>query len=412
VRESVTPLLLEKLVWAGANLSSYSQAAAAMQQLAGLSVTVKQVRRITSQIGDDRLCERLEQVAAFQALTLAERTSPHPTAQPPELGVVMMDGGRMQRRDLFAPRRTPEEKSTPQARPAGKRTTHWREDKVGAVLAMRSEVSEHDPSPEFPRWLAGASVVAEIAQLAAREDEDAARAEAASIAVETLSADLSVSNWPSAPELLSRDVIASMDESEAFGWHLEWQAWRQGVTASPRQAFVADGSPTNWTIHRQHFSQMTGVLDLMHALSYAWRAAQSLDAGAYRRFAEAIWQGRVDAVIAELTDRLTRLDPPSGTPQSEPLQRALTYYTNQRERMNYPEYRRRGLPLTSSHIESTIKQINVRVKGTEKFWRRDNADALLQLRSDSLSDSRPLDTFWTRWRSSQTGANRYRTSAA
>ena len=33
----------------------------------------------------------------------------------------------------------------------------------------------------------------------------------------------------------------------------------------------------NWTIHRKHFSQMTGVLDLMHALSYAYRAAAVLE---------------------------------------------------------------------------------------------------------------------------------------
>jgi hypothetical protein len=399
--------VLEKLVWAGANLSSYAQAKAAMKVLAGLSVTAKQVRRITTQTGDDRLEERREQVAEFQALPLAERTSPHPTAEPPELGAIMPDGGRMQRRDLFAPRGS--SKTTSRAKPesAREKTSHWREDKVGVALAMRSDVFEQDPCPEFPDWLAGASVVAEIAQLAAREEN--ANVDAVAAAEASLE-ESPATHWPGGPELLRRDVIASMEDSDSFGWHLEWLAWKQGITAAPRQAFVADGAAVNWTIHRQHFSQMTGVLDLMHALSYAWRAARPLPAGTYRRFAEAIWQGRVDAVIAELTECLdtTPPDPESG----EAWQRALTYFTNHRERMNYPEYRKQGLPLTSSHIESTIKQINVRVKGTEKFWCRDNADALLQLRADCLSDSAPLDAFWTRWRSSQTGANRYRTAAA
>ncbi len=36
--------------------------------------------------------------------------------------------------------------------------------------------------------------------------------------------------------------------------------------------------------------------------------------------------------------------------------------------MRYDEYRRQGLPFTSCHIESTIKQINRRVKGSENFW--------------------------------------------
>ena len=75
--------------------------------------------------------------------------------------------------------------------------------------------------------------------------------------------------------------------------------------------------------------------------------------------------------------------------------------------MNYPEYRRLGLPLTSSHIESTIKQINRRVKGSEKFWLRSTSEAVLQLRADYLSDSTPLDSFWLRHQARQTGANAY-----
>jgi hypothetical protein len=79
--------------------------------------------------------------------------------------------------------------------------------------------------------------------------------------------------------------------------------------------------------------------------------------------------------------------------------------------MNYPQYRRLGLPLVSSHIESTIKQMNHRIKGTEKFWCRESGEAVLQLRADSLSDSRPLTCFWNRWQSQQTDANRYQTAA-
>ena len=82
----------------------------ALEVLAGATVTVKPLQRITSQIGADRQQELTEPVAEFQALTLAERTAPHPTAAAPELGVVLMDGSRMQRRDLFTPRRT---RSTP-----------------------------------------------------------------------------------------------------------------------------------------------------------------------------------------------------------------------------------------------------------------------------------------------------------
>jgi len=85
-----------------------------------------------------------------------------------------------------------------------------------------------------------------------------------------------------------------------------------------------------------------------------------------------------------------------------------TYYCNNHSRM---DYRREGLPLTRSHIESTVKLINCRIKGSEKFWERSSGEAVLQLRADSLSDSRPLEGFWRRWQAQQTGSNRYRAAA-
>jgi hypothetical protein len=55
--------------------------------------------------------------------------------------------------------------------------------------------------------------------------------------------------------------------------------------------------------------------------------------------------------------------------------------------MQYPEYRRQGLPVTSSMVESLIKEVNYRVKGTEKFWDHpEGAEAILQVRAALLSD--------------------------
>jgi hypothetical protein len=62
--------------------------------------------------------------------------------------------------------------------------------------------------------------------------------------------------------------------------------------------------------------------------------------------------------------------------------------------MNYPEYRRQGLPTTSAHMESLVKEINARVKGTEKFWNDGNsAEAILQIRAAALCDDDRLSTF-------------------
>ena len=217
------------------------------------------------------------------------------------------------------------------------------------------------------------------------------------------------------PEVVSREVIAST-EGVDVARHLEFVAWEHGITSAPRQAFVADGAASIWAIHKKYFSQMTPIVDLMHALSYAYRAAAVLDEeGLYRRWARAIWQGRVREVLAELATHQQRLgDPPQDASADDPRQRihrAATYYTNHQSRMNYPKYRRLGLPVTSSLMESTIKQLSRRIKGTEKFWNKSTTEAILQLGADFLSDSQPLKKFWNRWQQKITGMNRYRTNA-
>ncbi len=268
-REGVTPLVLEKIVWAGANLGSYSQAAAAIEMLSEITVAPKQVQRMTSQIGADDVEHRRQQVEQHVLRPLMERTTAPPEAKPLELAVVMMDGGRFQRRDHFRDRKAASPPPFPAVlKETSSKTTHWREDKVGIVLSMQSPIHASDPAPEFPEWLVGAEVVADIAKLAAREEEEACQTEVDSLFLrpeEDVSGD-----WKDlAPQLLSRDVIASSESADAFGAHLEWKAWELGIHAAERQAFVADGLAVNWTIHKQHFSQMTGILDLMHALSYA-----------------------------------------------------------------------------------------------------------------------------------------------
>ena len=90
---------------------------------------------------------------------------------------------------------------------------------------------------------------------------------------------------------------------------------------------------------------------------------------------------------------------------------ALRYLENQKSRMHYDAYRRMGLPITSSHIESTIKQINRRVKGTEKFWSEGGAEALLQLAADYLSETNPLTTFWRERPGRATGQRHYQGAA-
>src|SRR5262249_50875624 len=68
------------------------------------------------------------------------------------------------------------------------------------------------------------------------------------------------------------------------------------------------------------------------------------------------------------------------------LEQELGYLQRNLERMDYPRYRQQGLPWTSSHVESTVKLFNRRVKGSEKFWGDVGAEAILQLRAAFLCE--------------------------
>ena len=67
--------------------------------------------------------------------------------------------------------------------------------------------------------------------------------------------------------------------------------------------------------------------------------------------------------------------------------KSITYLSNNTSRMDYPKYRRLGLPVTSSMVESLIKEFDYRVKGSEKAWTRSgNGEWILQTRNAVLCD--------------------------
>jgi hypothetical protein len=56
-----------------------------------------------------------------------------------------------------------------------------------------------------------------------------------------------------------------------------------------------------------------------------------------------------------------------------------------------------GLSTTSAWMELTVKEVNDRIKGTEKFWNNpEGAEAILHLRTARLSDDGRLARFLER----------------
>lgn len=275
----------------------------------------------------------------------------------------MVDGGRMQTRK---PGRGP-----------GVHDASWRETKTALLLRMTNHPSQVDPQPELPACFAhplGAlAEPALIADFAPAADE------------------------PKPREILFRTGLATLGNSGDFAWQAAAAAENRGFFSARAKAFVSDGQAYNWSIQRSHFASFEPILDFVHAAEHIHKAAASAEVPG-ESWVEACWQGRVTELISKIADHLSRLTPPID-PDAEPdhpwcmLRREHGYLTNNQERMDYPRYRREGLPITSSPIESWIKQLNQRVKGSEKFWNDDeNAEAILQLRTAWLSDDEELTT--------------------
>jgi hypothetical protein len=420
-----SPAIQAKIVYAGANNTSYEQGEADLRELSEIEVKANQVRRVSKQIGLERCQERDEAVARYQALPLVERKGVLAGVTPPDVAVVGVDGGRLQIFD----RVSIVEETTPAASDLAaaddhpdERTEngrHWREDKIGLLMTMTSTAQETDPCPKIPDNFVNPLRILKLARELKKRvppGEEAAKPPADDAADEATEA---VGEWER-PEVESKRLVATRRPWEAFGPLVATRAWECGFFGASRKAFVGDGASNNWTLWRGYFSSFTPILDFIHALSYVFAAATSgrpFPEGwaCYVRWIEWVWQGHVEKVIGELASRVEELGQPVkeesvGSPR-QVVARALEYLRNNVERMKYAEYRRDGLPIMSSYVESAVKQFNYRVKGTEKFWAEDGAEEMLQLRADFLSDDNPLEAFWERRAANSTGQRRYRKAA-
>lgn len=391
------------MVYAGANTASFQSASNDLKHLAELEIRSERVRRATLRNGKER-CELARALAeAFEAKSLPEQRGGPSGKTAPQLSVVMSDGGRYQRFDRSA-ETAPDSES------------FWKESRVGILLSMKPQVFEVDPTPELPDFLKDVSIAQKLASMGKVPGENTADPSTSEVSSEP--------PWHS-PELLSKDVVASGRSWKDFGPLLASSAWYSNFYQASHRVFVSDGSSAIEEMQGRWFSRFTSILDLMHALSYSLAAARAIHSDAqaswatYVRFATAIWQGRVDDVIKELEQDLPDAAPPD--PQApdgqttndarERIRQAIVYYRNHRDRMNYPKYRKAGYPLTSSLMESTVKQINKRVKGSEKFWSTEGGEALLRLRADYLSDSKPMDDHWKSTTQNASGCRAYKQAA-
>jgi len=356
-------------------IRSFKRAEKVAHDSAGLEVSAKTIQRLVHDVGAELKQRRDARPKSGKAL--ARRPE-----EPPALAVVECDGGRI---------RTREPGHGPGVHRAGE---GWREDKNACLIRAKRRVFQDDPQPEPPACFCDSKHVAKIAET-----------EALSVAAPLPSVPKPVEedeesgmpheDWR--PKRLVRTVLSSVASSDEFGRQMAREAKQRRFYEAVARAFLGDGLAWNWSIWKKYFPDFTPILDFIHPLSYLFVTAKAIHPQAedawsqYLAWMRGCWQGEVAQVIEELRRWQHSLGPaPPDSPEHDPrrlVAKTLTYLENNRRRMNYPEYRRQGMPVTTAWMESLVKQINHRAKGTEMFWNDpEGAEAILQVRAAALCD--------------------------
>jgi hypothetical protein len=369
----VTPELTRAVIHLTAEIRSFERAEIATEKVLGQKLSRSSIRRLAQQVGGE-----------LAALAEQDQRSDEKEVVVPELAVVSCDGGRIRTRQPGQGRGV-----------VLSGENGWRETKNASFERMRlspEHSGDGDPCAALPSSFRTAAKVAQIAEkpvpnVAPPDDDQSAQV------------------FYQGPRRVLRTALSSMACSEEFGPLMEREARRRRFPEARRRAFVGDGLNWNWSIWQKHFRTFVPILDFIHAIQYLFAAAMALDANQaeawarYVRLVTLCWQGAVDAVIDELTTACRRrgIDPAQGVAEDDPhrpLTDALRYLHNNRSRMDYPRYRRLGLPVTSAPMESLIKQVGLRVKGTEMFWDDPRgAEAILHIRAAALSEDSRLDDY-------------------
>lgn len=438
---------------------SFVAASQEIKDLAELEICPKRLERLARRIGEERREQEQALVQSFEALPLPQQKQ-SPVQAIEGVAVVGVDGGRFQLLERGQKKKASDAQASPcdsascssavsAALPASEepsdtsepdvhvepaeanRSKHWKESKIGCLMEFESEPSQEDPFPTISAAFVNPQRIHKLAReighpavgVAPPKETPQSDAVACTPSAEKPSEPGQPEPPPKeqekeegSPQRVFRKVAATRQSYEVLGRLLRFWCWARGFQAAARKAFIGDGDHKIWALQQRFFPDFTPIVDFVHAISYVYQAAMAGRSHTegwpiYLRWAQWLWEGEVQRIIEEIQSRMQELGPPQkgdSTSAAFVVNRALTYLSNHQDKMKYAQYRREGLPITTCNVETTVKQVNFRVKGTEKFWSSSGSDAMLQLRADDLSDDAPMEEFWKDRSATMTGFRNYK----
>jgi hypothetical protein len=159
-----------------------------------------------------------------------------------------------------------------------------------------------------------------------------------------------------------------------------------------RVVFTGDGAPWIWSRAEALLTECLPDKDTWQVLDYT-HAKQALEeilellpkstkqTDKIRKvFKEELWQGEIDTLKKLIRMNFT------GKRREKALNKWNNYFNANSKRMQYALFKSKGLPQGSGCVESAIRRvINLRLKSCGSFWKKENAEIYLFLRSQLIT---------------------------
>ena len=168
------------------------------------------------------------------------------------------------------------------------------------------------------------------------------------------------------------------------------------------KAILCDGKPAIWRAadEMEVYDDFTRILDFFHAAEHLSKAAEAIfgkqvlkATNWYEKYREQMRDetGGVEAAIQSMhyySHKLRRKSERYAT-----VRRVIRYFSKNKDKMQYCDFKRRGLPIGSGPVEAACKTVvGARLKRSGMRWSRPGGQNVLNLRIHQLSGR--WDAFW------------------
>jgi hypothetical protein len=177
--------------------------------------------------------------------------------------------------------------------------------------------------------------------------------------------------------------VAAQEPAELFGARAYAAAAQRGVEQAAEVVVIGDGAEWIWNLAALHYPQATEIVDYWHACEHIWELRKVLypaESEAGDRWAHEHFRRLQAEGPTPLRRALARCQPTSAQAQ-ETVRTERGYFDKHRHRMQYPQFRARGLMIGSGPVEAACKiVVGQRLKRAGMRWSGPGADAILAVR--------------------------------